>query len=86
MNAQGSYACCCEQGYTWNGSDCVGRFAVHPAFCVLKLRLQVAEKVVLLYLQWKTLAHQIHVMKMVVVMMQWVFSLVIVTLDTLGMD
>ncbi len=32
VNAQGSYACCCEQGYTWNGSDCVGRFGTHPVF------------------------------------------------------
>ncbi len=37
VNAQGSYACCCEQGYTWDGSDCVGRFAAKLVFQLIRI-------------------------------------------------
>ncbi len=85
VNAQGSYACCCEQGYTWDGSDCVGKFAIPPGFNI-KFLMHVVVKGVHLYLQWKTHVHQILVMKVHVVMMHLVLSLAIVTLDTLGME
>ncbi len=37
-------------------------------------------------LQWKTHVHQVHVMKMHVVIIQWALSHVIVTLAILGME
>ncbi len=54
VNAQGSYACCCEQGYIWDGSDCVGRFGIKPVFCVIRFESFIAGPGVVLYFLGET--------------------------------